>query len=642
VSNLKYHNLCTHLTPPLGLKSILGYDLKHCVQHKTPQTDAETILKRLDRDVRIRFRHGANQEDDNTAEDPFDTYDPKIYVKLKNWEPELCAQEIEEELADFRRQFTTLVASHTPTPTSNLSQRQEKLLEALKKAKQFVITPTDKNLGPAILERSQYIERCFQDHLLNKATYHRLNDPESKTLRYNARAHIILAVAHAEKRGQLNHAERTYFSRSIAEEPLRRPPQFYILPKVHKTPWKTRPVVSCAGSFNEIASKWLDYKLSKIVKLCPSHIKDSYQVLDDLRQLGTLPPSARLFTADAVSMYTNIDTDHGIETIQKWLDLHRQEILADHASFPFALVMELLRIVMKNNVFQFDDCWFHQQNGTAMGTSVACIYATIYYSYHEETKILPTYGSSLLYYKRFIDDVLAIWIPPPNSSPKSANAAWLQFKADLTFGILEWETEDLAQSVDFLDLTISITSDRKLRTRTFQKAMNLYLYLCPSSAHPPGVLKGLIFGSVRRFWLQNSDQRDYQQVIQDLYQHLCSRGHTSEKLDPLFHEAAAKVDSSQQLRTLQRVQPSIAKPAARARPLFFHLQYHPLEIPNSVIHDTFNRCCPRIREELQVDRIIIAHTRQPNLRDLLCKTQLHEPEGKRASNLLSKLDDSSN
>jgi hypothetical protein len=297
---------------------------------------------------------------------------------------------------------------------------------------------------------------------------------------------------------------------------------------------------------------------------------------------------------------------------------------------------------MKNNVFQFDDCWFHQQNGTAMGTSVACIYATIYYSYHEETKILPTYGSSLLYYKRFIDDVLAIWIPPPNSSPKSANAAWLQFKADLTFGILEWETEDLAQSVDFLDLTISITSDRKLRTRTFQKAMNLYLYLCPSSAHPPGVLKGLIFGSVRRFWLQNSDQRDYQQVIQDLYQHLCSRGHTSEKLDPLFHEAAAKVDSSQQLRTLQRVQPSIAKPAARARPLFFHLQYHPLEIPNSVIHDTFNRCCPRIREELQVDRIIIAHTRQPNLRDLLCKTQLHEPEGKRASNLLSKLDDSSN
>lgn len=39
VSNLKFHNLCVNLEPPLlGLKAILGYDLKHRVQHKTPPT----------------------------------------------------------------------------------------------------------------------------------------------------------------------------------------------------------------------------------------------------------------------------------------------------------------------------------------------------------------------------------------------------------------------------------------------------------------------------------------------------------------------------------------------------------------------------------------------------------------------------
>jgi hypothetical protein len=159
-----------------------------------------------------------------------------------------------------------------------------------------------------------------------------------------------------------------------------------------------------------------------------------------------------------------------------------------------------------------------------MGTYVACIYATIYYSYHEETKILPTYRSSLLYYRQFIDHVLVIWIPPPNSTTESTDAAWLQFNADLTFGILEWQTKALAHSVSFLDLTISITTEQRLQTRTFQKAMNLYLYLCPSFAHPPGVLKGLIFGLVHRFWLQNIDPNDYLQVIQDLYQHLCLRG----------------------------------------------------------------------------------------------------------------------
>jgi hypothetical protein len=172
---------------------------------------------------------------------------------------------------------------------------------------------------------------------------------------------------------------------------------------------------------------------------------------------------------------------------------------------------------------------------------------------------------------------------------------------------------------------------------TFQKMMNLYLYLCLSSTHLPGVLKGLIFGLVCHFWLQNSEPQDYTKVIQDLYQHLCSRGHTPEKLGPHFQEAAAKVDSTQLNKTT--MSPTFHC-NTRAKRLLFHLQYHPLEMPNSIIHDTFNCCCSHLREELKVDGIIIAHTRQPNLRDLLCKTQLTKPEGNRASNILLKLDDS--
>jgi hypothetical protein len=573
--------------------------------------------------------HRDNQQDDDDPDNEYDTYDPKIYVKLTNWEPDPCGLlDVEKELTAFRKQFLTLVRNNQPKPTSNLSKRQEKLLAMLRKAKQFIISPTDKNLGPAIMERSQYIQRCFQDHLTNKSTYQRLSTDEATILRYNSRGAIIKTVS-KKKPKVLNHAETTYFNRSFSAVPIRRPPQFYILPKVHKTPWKTRPVVSCVGSFNEIASKWLDYKLSKVVDLCPSYTKDSYQILQELHELGELPPTAQIFTADAVSMYTNIDTEHGLETIEKWLDLHRTEILAKHTDFPFKMINDLLRIVMTNNVFQFDDCWYHQLNGTAMGTSVACIYATIYYSFHEETKLLTTYQSSLLYYRRFIDDVLGIWTPTDPDDSK-----WPAFKADLSFGLLRWETEDLAYSVNFLDLTISIDRDYKLTTRTFQKAMNLYLYLCPSSSHPPSVMKGLVYGSVRRFWLQNSNPNDYRNVIYAFFTHLRARGHTTEKLLPLFLEAANHVDSNQKEKP-PRAQPSIETP--ESRPLFFHIQYHPLELPSSLIRTTFDRCCPILREELSVDRIIVAHSRQPNLRDLLCKTQFQEPEGQRASNILSTL-----
>jgi hypothetical protein len=208
----------------------------------------------------------------------------------------------------------------------------------LRKAKTFVITPTDKNLGPSIMERSQYIEGCFQDHLTNELTYKRCSDREITVLRYNSWGAIIRTIT---KRGKnLNLAKKTYFNWSIKAEPIRQPPQFYILPKVHKTPWKTRPVVSCVGSFNEIASKWLDYRLLKVVDLCPSYTKDSYQILEELANLGALPPNARLFTANAMSMYTNIDTEHGLEIIEKWLDLHQTKIKVKYPNFPFQLIKQ--------------------------------------------------------------------------------------------------------------------------------------------------------------------------------------------------------------------------------------------------------------------------------------------------------------
>jgi hypothetical protein len=112
-------------------------------------------------------------------------------------------------------------------------------------------------------------------------------------------------------------------------------------------------MVSCVGSFNKIASKWLDYKLAKVVHLCPSYTKDSYQILDEIKALGTLLPNACIFTTDAVSMYTNIDASHGIKTIGKWLEIHCFEILKLDLDFPFNLVLHLLTIVIKTIFFQF-------------------------------------------------------------------------------------------------------------------------------------------------------------------------------------------------------------------------------------------------------------------------------------------------
>ncbi len=55
---------------------------------------------------------------------------------------------------------------------------------------------------------------------------------------------------------------------------------------------------------------------------------------------------------------------------------------------------DLLKIVLKNNYFQFADQMYHQKQGTAMGTVVAPSYANLFMADLEE-KLLAGYPSHM-------------------------------------------------------------------------------------------------------------------------------------------------------------------------------------------------------------------------------------------------------
>ena len=67
---------------------------------------------------------------------------------------------------------------------------------------------------------------------------------------------------------------------------------------------------------------------------------------------------------------------------------------------------------MNNNIFSFADTFWWQRTGAAMGTPVACTYAMLSFGHHENVEILPTFQPNLIYYRRYIDDILGIWVPP--------------------------------------------------------------------------------------------------------------------------------------------------------------------------------------------------------------------------------------
>ena len=85
--------------------------------------------------------------------------------------------------------------------------------------------------------------------------------------------------------------------------------------KIHKNPVNVRPIVCCSATLLNCLSRWLDHWLQKLKSFIKTYIKNSTQLPELLEALGILPPNASIFTADATSIYTNIDTDHDILVI---------------------------------------------------------------------------------------------------------------------------------------------------------------------------------------------------------------------------------------------------------------------------------------------------------------------------------------
>ena len=193
-------------------------------------------------------------------------------------------------------------------------------------------------------------------------------------------------------------------------------------------------------------------------------------------------------------------------------------------------------------------------------------------------------------------------------------------------------------SVDFLNLTLSIKGN-KIVTRTYQKKMNLYLYIPPASAHPTGCIKGTIYGLIRLCYAQNTYRHDFLRLIQLLYRHhLINRGWNNVLIRKLITKACTTIE--------QRIQPSAAPttpPTAtldNENRLFIHVVYHPDNIPRKRIQELYqHHLGDLLREELGISRPTIAYSWPKNLGDLFTKTKLHQAPGQTSSIIMGEYKD---
>ena len=585
----------------------------------------EKTISRLRRDLFNRFVYAGADGDE---------YDPNLYARSTRAPPtHLVSQELKDRIDNFESELRQLF-KRRKSP-SNLLQHQRNCLETLRNCSDLMVCKTDKNLGPAIIERRTYFNLAFRDHLSDQQTYRKL----SKTAAENRMiaTNELLGNWMRDNKKILPAQELTYLKRTRT---LRGPngeiifPQFYILAKIHKDPLMTRPIVSISGSLLHGLGRWADRQLQPIARAILSYIKSSVAFLEKIRtqqEIAPFPPTALLFTCDAVSMYTNIDTDRALHNLSSRVPGH---------------VVDALRIIMKNNIFQFSDTWWRQLEGTAMGTPPACMWATLFFAEHEEF-LCTKYARYLLHWSRFIDDGFGVW--DWDNSPECLTA-FANFKLDIQYGKLRWEINEPSHTVHYLDLTLTIANG-KIDSTLYEKALNLYLYLPPSSAHPPGVLKGLIAGAILRILRLTTNPHTRKKHVKVFYTRLVARGYTPSHIRPIFDTYLRKY-----MTTAQAQQPA-APPRTTDDCAFLHVPYHPLDPSSKEIQAAFRKhllkenppnpylvtplpkLCNGKGHKLGINRLIVAYHRPRNIGNFLTPRHVDRLPGLSASAFLLERDE---
>ena len=127
------------------------------------------------------------------------------------------------------------------------------------------------------------------------------------------------------------------------------------------------------------------------------------------------------------------------------------------------VVCQLIKFILENNVFCFNDEYFLQACGTAMGTRMTPCYANIFMAELEEN-YLSGYPYKPLAYYRYIDDILILWsnclVTLLHNFINSINKQ----HSNIIF------TSNIStMSVNFLDVTIDLHGGN-ISTKTYTKS----------------------------------------------------------------------------------------------------------------------------------------------------------------------------
>ena len=315
----------------------------------------------------------------------------------------------------------------------------------------------------------------------------------------------------------------------------------YYLPKAHKPGTPLRPIISGLKHPTIKISKFLDDLLRPLFNKMAqaTTVNSGFELIKHLIEWSkiNMHEETILCTIDVADLYTMVPQVEGILSLKKMMD-HLQ--LKEINGLKTEVILRLGRFVMKNNYFKYNDQYYHQIRGGAMGSPLTLTMANCYMFFYEQAIVKQIKNSHGLYF-RYIDDIFIIINWPIRHLMKQIDL-WNKFDINIKL------SANISPSADFLDLHIN-NKDGTLFTSVYHKPSYEPYYLPFNSIHPIHMKKNIPFTMLLRAIRYCSTFEEYLSERETIRMALLLNKYPNQFIDTQFNSLLQKFGISELLTT---------------------------------------------------------------------------------------------
>ena len=137
-----------------------------------------------------------------------------------------------------------------------------------------------------------------------------------------------------------------------------------------------------------------------------------------------------------------------------------------------------------------------------------------------------------------------------------------------------------------------------------------------------------------RYHLHNTHRKDYLRFTTLLFHQLLDRGWQREEIHPIFIDSAALLEARATTPKPPKKDDSMDDMA------LMHLQFHPNDVTRREIRQYYEKNCGELfREEIGIERFVIAYSRLQNIGEYITQAKLYEAPGATSETIMGEIKD---